>query len=83
MIEVTDEDIAEALRLCGYNYPKRSIQDFRESEQNEFGHAREILAILPKLRVAVEALESIADNYNGYAITIASTALTQIKDTGQ
>lgn len=91
MIEPTDEDIAEALRLSDY-WPFASapiVRDFAKigasQAVNCLAHARTIA----KLRIAVEALEKISIREYDYAVSgaenyadaeeIADAALHQIK----
>ena len=63
MIEVTDEDVAEALRLGGYADPDKQGSINWVRDKAETCHTPELLfahaQTIAKLRVAMEALERV------------------------
>lgn len=71
MIEATDEDIAEALTISASPYTDEDVQAikrrFHLGEKDWFAHDMQVLArTLAKLRVAVGALEYIAEPLEDY-----------------
>lgn len=61
-IEVRDEDIAEALRLFGYDGTVAQVRVVRTGQYSMFFDSADVLVLaqtIAKLRVAVEALEVI------------------------
>jgi len=68
MIEVTDADVAEALRLGGYAYPDKQGSIDWVRDKAETCHTPELLfahaQTIAKLRVAVETLKVADDAIN-------------------
>lgn len=84
MIEPTDADIAEALRLLGF---KETLADDVRDWPQDFLGEWEVARTLAKLRVAMEALEKVARDrgatmgeYHADCQQVARESLAQIKE---